>query len=102
MGFTREQSIDALNHTSNLEQATEYVLTHPHAPQAPQASSVSVSVYFIQASGCLFLYRQCSATNINYFCFFLLHPKLPKNLENNTHKQKLFLFLRCLDIVLSM
>ena len=48
MGFTREQSIDALNHTSNLEQATEYVLTHPHPP--PQASNVSVSVYFMELS----------------------------------------------------
>ena len=53
MGFTREQSVDALNHTSNLEQATEYVLSHPHPP--PQASNVSVSVYFMEDAVRVFL-----------------------------------------------
>ena len=29
MGFTREHAADALMHTTTLEQATDYVLTHP-------------------------------------------------------------------------
>ncbi|KAK7483667.1 hypothetical protein BaRGS_00025100, partial [Batillaria attramentaria] len=34
MGFTREHAMDALMNTNTLEQATDYVLTHP-APPAP-------------------------------------------------------------------
>ena len=32
MGFTRAHSIAALTNTSSLEQATEYILTHPAPP----------------------------------------------------------------------
>ena len=39
MGFTREHAQDALLNTNGLEQATEYILTHP--PPAAQAARVS-------------------------------------------------------------
>ncbi|XP_069142505.1 E3 ubiquitin-protein ligase HUWE1-like isoform X2 [Argopecten irradians] len=32
MGFTREHATQALNHTTSMEQATEYILTHPLVP----------------------------------------------------------------------
>ena len=32
MGFTREHCTAALLHTTNLEQATDYILTHPPPP----------------------------------------------------------------------
>ncbi len=42
MGFSREQSINALRHTSNLDQAADFALLHPHPqPQPPNISSVS-------------------------------------------------------------
>ncbi|KAI8504284.1 E3 ubiquitin-protein ligase huwe1, partial [Branchiostoma belcheri] len=36
MGFTREHAVEALTHTTSLEQATEYCLTHP--PPIPLAA----------------------------------------------------------------
>lgn len=42
MGFTREHARDALLNTTGLEQATEYILTHP--PPAANASRVSFEV----------------------------------------------------------
>ena len=38
MGFTREQATVALNNTTSVEQATEYILSNP----MPAASSVSI------------------------------------------------------------
>ncbi|XP_021341229.1 E3 ubiquitin-protein ligase HUWE1-like isoform X3 [Mizuhopecten yessoensis] len=32
MGFSREHATQALNHTTSMEQATEYILTHPLVP----------------------------------------------------------------------
>jgi len=40
MGFSREQAMEALLHTSGLEQATEYCLTHQQP--APAAASAQV------------------------------------------------------------
>jgi hypothetical protein len=39
MGFDREQAFDAMTHCNSLEQATEYILTHPPPPAAPAAPS---------------------------------------------------------------
>lgn len=38
MGFTREHCYDALLHTSSMEQATDYILTHPPPAPAPAVS----------------------------------------------------------------
>ena len=35
MGFTREHGQEALLHTNSLEQATEWILTHPPPPVLP-------------------------------------------------------------------
>jgi len=40
MGFSREQGMEALLHTTGLEQATEYCLTHQQA--VPAAASAQV------------------------------------------------------------
>ncbi|XP_044765781.1 E3 ubiquitin-protein ligase HUWE1 isoform X3 [Coccinella septempunctata] len=40
MGFSREHALEALVHTINLEQATDYLLTHP--PKQSQASTSQV------------------------------------------------------------
>ncbi|XP_060080556.1 E3 ubiquitin-protein ligase HUWE1-like [Ylistrum balloti] len=40
MGFTREHATQALNHTTSIEQATEYILTHPLVP-APRTSAAN-------------------------------------------------------------
>ena len=43
MGFSREHAIDALTHTSGLEQATEYILMHPPPPPPPAATPASTT-----------------------------------------------------------
>lgn len=42
MGFTREQAIDALLNTSNLEEATEYILNRPPGGAGNQSMPLSV------------------------------------------------------------
>ncbi|XP_023930490.1 E3 ubiquitin-protein ligase HUWE1 [Lingula anatina] len=44
MGFTREHCADALLHTTGLEQATEYLLTHPVPAPALQVSGLQDSL----------------------------------------------------------
>jgi len=41
MGFSHEQAMEALLHTSSLEQATEYCLTHQQPVQAAASAPVS-------------------------------------------------------------
>lgn len=41
MGFTREHGVQALNHTTSMEQATEYILTHPLIPTSRTSGNVS-------------------------------------------------------------
>ena len=41
MGFTREHAVDSLQNTTSLEQATEYILTHP--PPAPTSTAPTTS-----------------------------------------------------------
>ena len=57
MGFAREHCVEALMHSSNLEQATEYILTHPPpvtlpppqpAAPAPVADAAPVSSIILQ------------------------------------------------------
>ncbi len=43
MGFTREHCLDALLNTANLEQATDYILTHP-PPAANDAPGLSMDM----------------------------------------------------------
>ena len=38
MGFSREHCQEALTHTNSIEQATEWILTHP-PPAAPAAAN---------------------------------------------------------------
>lgn len=58
MGFTREHCVEALTLTTSLEQATEFILTHPpsgavagtgipvvQGPPAPVAQNVSIEIF---------------------------------------------------------
>ncbi|KAK6177350.1 hypothetical protein SNE40_015469 [Patella caerulea] len=44
MGFTREHCTEALMHSVSLEQATEYILTHPHPATAPVGGGTTANV----------------------------------------------------------
>jgi len=53
MGFTREHCIEALTNTTGLEQATEYILSHPPsilAPAAPSSDTPAPTVCLITLS----------------------------------------------------
>lgn len=43
MGFTPEQSAEALLHCNSLEQATEWIVNHPSTPAAAPPSDANVT-----------------------------------------------------------
>ena len=50
MGFTREHAIESLQHTTSLEQATEFILTHPPPAPVSEAATPPVSRLVISLS----------------------------------------------------
>ena len=82
MGFTREHAIDALLNTTTLEQATDYILSHP-PPAAPSSAAsrvnpavslflwpfLSVSIFLSCLCLFSFLFSPCLCV---FLCFFVL------------------------------
>jgi len=54
MGFTREHCIEALLSTNSLEQATEYILSHPPSVITPAVQVINICVdYFFSRIRCV-------------------------------------------------
>ena len=73
MGFTREQASDALTHTTSLEQATEYILTHclPTSSTATAAAvETPVSLNIIIST--MYIISYPTRSNYTGSVFFLL------------------------------